>query len=361
MKGPPRLISLTIFLLSCVISAAIGEVVVRRFGFYGNSNFEVHNTMLVNDPLLNWRHKPNSAFYENDVHYKFNEHGFRDFNYSYPKPAQTYRIFLASDSVGFGTNVQMKDSYPKILEQKLNGLSLPFRVEVINYSMPGLSFRQKFHLVELYALSYAPDLIVIDYVMNDIEFESHKNPNIDDAPSCSIALIRIQIPCALESLLKKSAFFVFVKEGVENLMHKFSWEDKNRYYDLVESDYYQSLYSRSEKRAYLNEVFKEIGNFQARHGIPIIMPIFPLIYKFETYKWTDLNELVISLCQQNSILPISLLREFRNFPYNEMRVQRGDFTHPSVKGNDVAAETITKLLFEKSLPRTSQSNFVYTN
>ncbi len=74
-----------------------------------------------------------------------------------------------------------------------------------------------------------------------------------------------------------------------------------------------------------------------------------MIYDYNKYKWRDINELIIELCNENDLLYISLLDTFRKFHYNKMRVQRGDFAHPSVKGNKIAAEAILKILANKNL------------
>ena len=114
-------------------------------------------------------------------------------------------------------------------------------------------------------------------------------------------------------------------------------------------DYYHRLYANPDKVRYLKDVFGQIEAYQRRSGIPVIMPIFPLIYDYNNYKWEDINETIVSLCRTHDIRYISLLEEFRKNNYNEMRVQRGDFTHPSIRGNAVAAEAIAKLLNESEL------------
>jgi hypothetical protein len=331
-------------------SFGVAELVVRAFGFHGADSFSVQNTILVDDPVLNWRYRPNSVSYFNDIVYQINERGFRDHLYPYEKQRKTYRIFLASDSVGFGTNVQMGDSYPKILERELNELKQQHsHFEVINYSMPGLSIKQKFHLVDLYAKKYAPDLIMIDFVMNDVEFETRKKPEGENDQKCSIALVHLPVSCELKAWLTRSAFLFLIKETVETSLWRINVEDKNYYYDQVESDYYHRLYAQPEIKRYLKTVFEGIRMYQAENKIPVVLPIFPLIYDYRKYKWDDINDLIISLCKENEVLPVSLLEYFRQFPYNEMRVQRGDFTHPSVKGNTVAAQAIVKTLLLQNL------------
>jgi lysophospholipase L1-like esterase len=257
-------------------------------------------------------------------------------------------MFLVSDSIGFGTNVRLEEAYPKILESLAGTVSAPIRTEVISYSMPGLSLRQKFHLVERYARDYDPDLIVIDYAINDIEFESKKSIAVEGGRACAIELIHLPFPCSWKDQLKQSAFLFVLQQGIENVLHRMNWEDRNHFYAQVEGDYYHSLYAMSVKREYLDTWFRNIGNYQRETGIPVLIPIFPLIYDYAQYKWEDLNQLIIEQCQANGLAHVSLLDAYRAYPWNELRVQRGDFTHPSVKGNTVAAEAILASLWQNN-------------
>jgi lysophospholipase L1-like esterase len=355
-----RILAFMVFFVSGAVSFIIAEVCLRMLGYHGGSGnvFNIRNTMLVDDAIINWRFKPGSVFYFNDIVYQINGRGFRDFVYTYGKRTNTYRIFLVSDSVGFGFKVQMNDSYPKILERRLNELQLPFRVEVINYSMPGLSIKQKLHLVELYAAQYEPDLIITDYVMNDIDdfvmddvtSERRKDRKGERNERCSIALLGLPVPCFVETHLKGSAFFFLLKQSVENLLQKINWEDKPKSKGLYGADdYLHRLYTREDKRKYLKNVFRRIGKYQNDHHVPMLVPIFPVIYDFSKYRWKDIKEFIIELCNDNHLPYISLLDDFSKFNYNEMRVERGDFDHPSVKGNSVAAEAILQALLQRGL------------
>lgn len=314
---PPKetVLNLSVLIVSTAVCLAIAEIFLRVLGYHGECFLWIVNTVIVDDPVLNWRHKPNSEFYFNNIVYRINKRGFRDHIYSYQKKPNTFRIFLASDSVSFGTNVQMKDSYPKILETKLNALNLPYHFQVINYSMPGLSLKQKFYLVELYADEYQPDLFVLDYIPNDIEFEIRKDSKKEKHMEGSIALINLPIPCTLESYLKQSALMFFLKQGAENILHALNWEDRNQFYRQVESDYYYRLYSARRNLQYLRSIFGQVRQYQERSSIQIVVPIFPVIYDYDKYKWEDINELIIGLCRENGLLFIPLLEDYRKFNY----------------------------------------------
>ena len=335
-----RLLNAALLIVSIGVCFLIGEFGLRSLGYHGGVSFKIEDTIMVDDPILNWRHKPNSEFYFGDIVYRFNEKGFRDHVYPSGKSNQTVRVFLASDSVGFGTNVRMEDAYPKLLESEVNALGMPFRTEVISYSMPGLSLKQKLHLVERYAPDYDPDLIVIDYVINDIEFESVKVGRGFDRQACAIKLLHLPFPCVWKERLKESAFIFALQQAIERSLHRVQWEDRNQFYEQVEGDYYHRLYAMKDKQLYLDDWFRRIGEYQKATGIPVLVPIFPLIYDYDKYKWEDINRLIVQLCERNGLRYVPLLDAFKHHPWNELRVQRGDFTHPSVKGNTVAAEAI---------------------
>ena len=341
--------NIALFALSSAVSFLIAELVLRAFGYHGGVPFRIEDALTVNDPVLNWRHKPNSEYYFGDIVYRFNEKGFRDYAYPNDKPAHTFRIFLASDSLGFGTNVRLEESYPKLLEAQANALSLPFRTEVINYSMPGLSLKQKVHLVEQHAQSFHPDLIMIDYAINDIEFESRKKAGESSQGTCAIKLLHLPVPCSWKDRLKQSAFLFAIQQGIENALQRINVEDRNHFYDQVEGDYYHRLYAMREKREYLELWFRKIGEYQQETGIPVLVPIFPFIYDYDKYKWQDLNELIIHLCDANGLAYVPLLTSYKEYPWNELRVQRGDFSHPSVKGNTIAAKAILEAMQERGL------------
>lgn len=345
-----------LFTVSVVVCFLIGEFGLRALGYHGGISFRIEDTIMVDDPILNWRHRPSSEFYSGNIPYRFNERGYRDYSYPSNKPESTFRIFLASDSVGFGTNVRLEEAYPKILESRASAVSAPAHTEVVSYSMPGLSLRQKFHLVEQYAHDYHPDLIIIDYVINDIEFETKKSSEAEGGKSCAIELVHLPFPCSWKDELKESAFLVILQQGIENALHRMNWEDRNHFYDQVEGDYYHRLYTMSAKREYLDTWFRKIGEYQKETGVPVLIPIFPLIYDYAQYKWEDLNQLIIRQCEMNGLAYVSLLDTYRTYPWNELRVQRGDFTHPSVMGNTIAAQAILEglqahnLLGQRALP-----------
>ena len=91
----PRLILIKLGILVCtlLLSGGLAELGLRLLGYRGEISFQIQDTVIVDDPVLNWRHKPNSVFYSNAIVYKINERGFRDLVYPYERRKNSLRIF----------------------------------------------------------------------------------------------------------------------------------------------------------------------------------------------------------------------------------------------------------------------------
>ena len=66
-----------------------------------------------------------------------NSDGFRDKEYPLEKSKNTFRIIILGDSVTSGFGVENNESYPEILEAKLNALNNGINYEVLNFGVWG--------------------------------------------------------------------------------------------------------------------------------------------------------------------------------------------------------------------------------
>ena len=95
--------------------------------------YAVKGKISAKNPYHFHMNKP-GAYFKNlyGVEVKINSKGLRDYDYTYSKPANTYRILVLGDSITFGWGVELKDTYSKYLERKLNQTDLGTKFEVIN-------------------------------------------------------------------------------------------------------------------------------------------------------------------------------------------------------------------------------------
>ncbi len=106
------------------------------------------------------------------VKISINSLGFRDREYSMTKEERTRRILALGDSDTFGMGVEMDQSFPKILENLLQGThhrggKETFRYEVINMGVYGYNTRQEVSLLEEKGIQLHPDLVIITFGEND--------------------------------------------------------------------------------------------------------------------------------------------------------------------------------------------------
>jgi lysophospholipase L1-like esterase len=138
-------------------------------------------SQFVPDEAVGFRGRPfgratgRSASDEFDFDYQYNSLGFRDFEHSREKPAGVYRILVLGDSFTFGAGADLSNTYPRLLEQRLNeraatpnGAGVPLIVEVVNFGIPRYWTEPERLLLEREGLAFAPDLVVVGFVPNDV-------------------------------------------------------------------------------------------------------------------------------------------------------------------------------------------------
>ena len=82
-----------------------------------------------------------------------------------------YRILVLGDSFTFGQGIKdLHDTYPKLLEQKLNQKS-NITFEVINAGKRGSETYEEFNFLNDKGIKYSPDLIILGYMVNDIVYD----------------------------------------------------------------------------------------------------------------------------------------------------------------------------------------------
>jgi hypothetical protein len=99
---------------------------------------------------------------------RFNSLGMRDVEHATGKEPGTFRILLLGDSFLEALQVGLDDSFPRLLEKTLNGMTGQ-RIEVINCAVGGWGTDSQLEYLSRYGLSLKPDLIVVAMTLhNDV-------------------------------------------------------------------------------------------------------------------------------------------------------------------------------------------------
>ena len=115
---------------------------------------------MSSNPRLGWELDPASSL--------VNSAGFRDRDYTLEPAPGVFRIAALGDSVTFGRGVPLDESFAKVLERSLNtNADGARRYEVLNFGVGGYNTVQEVELYRTKVRRYAPDLLVVVYVLND--------------------------------------------------------------------------------------------------------------------------------------------------------------------------------------------------
>lgn len=103
-----------------------------------------------------------------------NSDGLRDREYAVEKPEDVYRIIALGDAVTFGTGVNNSETWPNVLERRLNGRAwtdeLPAeRFQVLNFGFPAWNTAREVTIFSWKGIRYDPDLVILQYMENDAQ------------------------------------------------------------------------------------------------------------------------------------------------------------------------------------------------
>lgn len=126
--------------------------------------------VLEQDADLFWKQKSNLDTVFEGVRVKTNSLGLRNGPVQYEKKKDTFRIICLGASPTFGWGVKEGQKYSGQLEQLLRKEFKESKsVEVINAGVIGYSSYQGLKFLKNKMIKFSPDLVVVPYVLNDVD------------------------------------------------------------------------------------------------------------------------------------------------------------------------------------------------
>ena len=134
-----------------------------------------HNSLyVVHDPYLGWKLRSELSVERNNDSYSsretINSLGFRSPEVAIAKPTGTKRVLVLGDSHTEGYTVSDGETYPERLQSYLGEEKA---VQVISLGVGGYSTDQELLAYIHYGRQYLPDVVVLQFCANDIEFNVH--------------------------------------------------------------------------------------------------------------------------------------------------------------------------------------------
>ncbi len=322
-----------LFMASVCVAFVIGEVGLRLAGYRGAPQSYIGNVYEVQDPVLDWRYIPGSEVRLGGLVFKYNRSGFRDVDHELTKPEGVKRVVVVGDSVSEGNGVKSDEVFARALQAQLGRDH-----EVINIAASGLNTPQEVHLFELEGLPYGPDIVVLNFVLNDVDFYSNLagTRRYYAEMDKKIQTLGISIDPEFKRLLKRSALIYFVKERVGHLLQRFSGDGS----EVV--DFYTALWSEESNRDKATSGFKKLGELKNQNEFEVVVMIWPLLVDYSKYPYGWIHKWIEEEAGKNGFVAIDLLPEYAKFKYRELQVQPEDTVHPNALGHSVAVGAFSK-------------------
>lgn len=333
----PRLLLL---LASCLVAFGLAEGLLRALGYYGVKEGRVEKLRIVDDEILDFRHVPNESWIRDGRRNTINQHGWRDFDYSYSKPPDTFRIVALGDSVTHGYGLEVEEIWAKQLERLLSDRQAS-RYEVIMLTVGAINTRQEAHLLEVEGIRYDPDLIVVAYVLNDPE----RGPSLRRSRAQKTSPV-----VRLKKALSRSSLLHISYRAMQTLV----WKTKQRLgreevADYIHNDYFSRLHNDPKKWSNVLEGMDVVQAVREERDIPVIWMIFPVLHSFENYPWEGIHARVAMEAATRGFEALDLLPSYRPYRSGDLQVQAGDHVHPNRLGHEVAAGALLEFAEEREL------------
>ncbi len=220
-----------------------------------------------------------------------NSDGFRGPEYSLKKPANTFRIVMLGDSETFSIMLPYQDTVSAQLEDILNKNSRSLHYEVLNFGLEGYNTFQELEQLKAKGLKYGPDLIILNYVLNDPEPGEYYFDK--------------------SFLTRHSALWRYFNVRIKKILIK---RERKKLGIKTEVDHY-FYYHQPKYFTRLEKTILEMADISKQNcNKKLVLVIFPtsstIVKDFrEDYPYWPLHKLIQSIPSQN-ILSINLIDEF---------------------------------------------------
>lgn len=317
------LVTLSIILVLFELAAKIS------YPFYANYNTEMWRYSSEIKEVskhhgLSHEHKPYSKgyFYGTDV--SINSDGFRDYEYVIKKDNSTFRSLLLGDSITFGWGVKFNETFAKLLEKRLNEdkhFNKYSKYDVINTGVGNYNTAMELVILNEKGLKYKPDLIILNYYINDVELSPQK-PRL--------------------GILRYLYSYAFLWDKYQNA--KVLFLKGNDY-----GTYYHKLYEGNfDGKENAKNALYQIIDIAKKNKIKILIVIYPEFHNFKNYEFDEVTRFVSDIAKSKNVSVLDLLPYYRNYKPEPIWVSFED-VHPNALGHQVAADAIYEKLINEGL------------
>lgn len=281
-------------------------------------------------PLANARseYDSNPRGYFDDrmgIDHVHNSAGWRDLEHPLAKPPGTFRILGLGDSYLWGQGVRREDVCLIRLEGILNERLAPHRFETINSGLFAMNTVMERDSLREQGLQYSPDLVIVHFVLNDVEEDVHRaGPKVEFFSDYTATYLR--------------------PDWLARHSHAWGWA-RQRWLKATKGRAYvqQAVRSFDEgSRQWLScrQALIDIRDLCRQHGAGLLVVIFPFFHELNgDYPFQPIHDAVGRHCRAHNIPVLDLRDAYRAWNGPELWVHPTD-QHPNEIAHGIAAEAI---------------------
>jgi len=317
-------LAFTILLMALFLEVAL------RVEFYHSKDFSMEMWKYAvrlkrpdPNPKISFSHLPNGEAFLMGADVKINSQGLRDDEYAFEKAPGTYRIMILGDSTTFGWGVTHEDTAAKFLERKLNahppaGYN---KVEVIDTGVGNYDTVQEVTYYETRGRAFHPDLVILEFFINDPE------------------------PVPTEGkgfLIDRSYLIAFATNRFDGILRRTGkrpgWKE-----------YYASLYD-DDKPGFqaCKQALRSLGDSTRSNGAKVVVALLPELRQIngDTYPFKAAHQKIETVLQSANMPSIELIDGLKDHgPEETLWVTRED-DHPDAKANDLISDQLQRWVLE---------------
>ena len=257
-----------------------------------------------------------------------NAQGYRDVERA-PKPAPgVRRLVCLGDSFAWGASIEFEDALPQRLERALSRRRHE-RWEVVNLALPGMNTVDQAVQLEQEGQAYAPDVVLLAYVLNDSEDASAAEARRAE----DWAEARREAP---HSLLDRSALLRWVR------MRLWATRENRRRV----SGYLSMYEDKAPGWVAGRKALESMGGLCRGRGVPFVVAIFPLFGNSldARYPFAAIHAKVADAAGRAGARVVDLLPAYRGLRWDLLVVDGVDDEHPNEIAHRIAASVLLREL-----------------
>lgn len=217
-----RVRSALLFVAIAAAQFALFEMALRTWGH--SEAAPSFQALFMPDPVIGYRLRPNTrtryVTAEFDTTIAINEQGVRDDAPIGPKPPNERRIVVLGDSLVLSVQVQQRQTFCRLLQDRLNAAGGPIRYRVINAGVQGYGPVEELLFFRRVAKAFEPDLVISTvFVGNDAEEAFALEPKLRGEPA-AMDTIQETLTTRLRRVVRRSMVLQVLRLRVVSVLDR---------------------------------------------------------------------------------------------------------------------------------------------